>query len=419
MPQIAHQRRSLTKESVSRIKPRAERFIVWDEVTPNLGLRVYPSGAKAYILRITFTNADGKKIQRMETLGNVADFATPEQARNKALALRQRYKGGEDVKATREAAKTRDTTLRQALDLYLAARACGSKPMKQSTAGDYRDKMAYGLAQFMDKPIATMDTEAVIRWHRNRKQESPSRADCEARYLRAVWNWTKEELPALDLPEWPTARWKTQQEWSPANRRKRRLNRESAVAWMSATLAWPNERDRALFRLLYFTGWRISEAMNLRWEDVDLDRGRVWLRDTKTGGDHHLPLARQAVAALAVLARDTDWVFPAPLKEGGIGPMVLPSKAIIRHRAQSGVEWSAHDLRRGFITIGESIGVPSAAVRRLTGHVVNQRDAHDGYIDFDADDLAPHVQRIADALEGLANGTAGEVVDLETARLSA
>lgn len=92
--------------------------------------------------------------------------------------------------------------------------------------------------------------------------------------------------------------------------------------------------------------------------------------------------------------------------------MVRPGKAIVRHAAESGVEWAPHDLRRGFITVGESIGVPTSAVRRLTGHVVNQRDAHDGYIDFDADDLAPHLQRIAEALEGLAQGTKGDVVTL-------
>lgn len=412
MPRPAHHRRSLTKEVVSRIKPRADKFVVWDEVTPNFGLRVYPSGIKSYVLRITFTNAQGKTSQRLETIGNVADFASPEAARNRALELRQRYKSGEDVKATRQAAKTRDTTLREALELYLAARARGTKPMKASTAQDYRDKMSFGLAEFMDKPLALLDPDTAIRWHRDRKLEAPTRADCEARYLRAVWNWTREELTALELPEWPTARWSKQKEWSPANRRRRRLNRDSAQAWMETTQAWPKPRDRALFLLLYFTGWRISEAMTLRWEDVDLDRARVTLRDTKTRDTHQLPLARQAVEVLKSLDRSSAWVLPAPLKTGGIGPMVLPGKVIIRHREQCGIEWSAHDLRRTFISVGEAIGVPSAAVRRLTGHVVNQKDAHDGYIDFDANDLAPHVQRIADALESMAQGTAGEVVEI-------
>lgn len=418
MPREAAQRRRLTKEVITRTKPRESKFIVWDTDVPNLGLRVYPSGVKAYVLRLTFTDTHGRTTQRMETLGNVADFEEPSAARDKALALRQRYKSGEDVKASRQAAKTRTTTLDEALDLYLAARATGTKPMKARTVEDMR-KLRRGLGDLMDRPLAELDHETIIRWHRERKQEAPTRADCEARYLRAIWNWTKEELPALALPDWPTARWSKQKEWSPPNRRKRRLNRDTAPAWMVVTRAWPNPRDQALFLLLYFTGWRIGEAMNLRWADVDLERGRAWLRDTKTRETYQLPLARQSVAVLVGLARDTEWVFPAPLKTGEVGPMVIPSKAVARHREQSGVEWSAHDLRRGFISIGEAIGVPTAAVRRLTGHVVNQRDAHDGYIDFDADDLVPHVQRIADALEAMAQGTAGQVVDLGERRAMA
>ncbi|EGV17741.1 tyrosine-type recombinase/integrase [Thiocapsa marina] len=182
---------------------------------------------------------------------------------------------------------------------------------------------------------------------------------------------------------------------------------------METTQAWPSPRERALFTLLFFTGLRISEATGLHWCDVDLDRGRVTLHDPKGRQTVTLPLARQAVDALKDLERQTEWVFPAVKRTGEVASMGYPSSGVSgRHTAESGVEWSPHDLRRTFISVGESIGVPSAAVRRLTNHVVDRRDAHDGHIDFDADDLAPHVQRVADALEGLASGTRGDVVTL-------
>jgi integrase len=412
MPRIAENRRNLTKELVARIKPQASKFIVWDETIPNLGLRVYPSGTKAYVLRLSFTDAKGKTAQRMETVGAAEDFKTPEFARKAALQLRQRYKAGEDVKATKRAVKVATKTLGECLELYLAARASGTKPMKATTTADMRKKLSKGMPDLFGMPMKDIDHARIIAWHRDRKLVAPTCADGEARYLRAVWNWTREELPALKLEPWPTSRWSKQKEWSPTKRRTRRLNRQTAPAWMETTRAWSGQRDRALFTLLYYTGWRISEAMSLRWADVDLDHARVILRDTKTHDTYELPLARQSVDALKALERDTEWVFPAVDESGEIVPMVRPGKAIVRHATLCGVDWSAHDLRRGFITVGESIGVPTSAVRRLTGHVVNQRDAHDGYIDFDADDLAPHVQRIADALEGLATGTKGDVVML-------
>ncbi len=133
MPRVAANRRSLTKELVSRVKPRPEKFFVWDDQTPNLAISVYPSGAKSYVIRLTF-DKDGKPCQRMETLGHVADFENPEAARKAALALRQKYKEGVDVRAEKEVAKVRDaaleTTLAQALETYITARSIGNKPMK-------------------------------------------------------------------------------------------------------------------------------------------------------------------------------------------------------------------------------------------------------------------------------------------------
>lgn len=413
MPQIAKQRRSLTKELVTRAKPQAKKFTVWDSTVPDFGLRVYPSGAKSYVLRLNFEDSrTGKRVDRTETVGKVEDFASPEKARQKALGIRQQYKAGEDLKAKRKAQQGRKLTLREGMEQYLAARSSGTKPMKASTAEDYRKKLEHGLKDWMDRPLVDLDDQAKIEWHRARKLSAPTRADGEARYLRAVWNWVQAEHEALGLPDWPTRRWSKQQEWSAPNRRSRRLNRENAPAWWVTTQAWANERDRALFLLLYFTGWRISEAMSLRWADVDLDRARVLLRDIKTRQDLELPLARQAVEALQTLPQTTEWVFPAPRKDGSIGPMVRPSKAVVRHIEDCGIAWAPHDLRRTFISVGESIGVPTAAVRRLTGHAISTRDAHDGYIGFDPHDLAPHLQRVADALEGLASGEKGAVVSM-------
>ncbi len=412
MPRIAANTRRLTKELVKRAKPQAAKYPIRDTDIPDFMLWVHPTGSKTYAIRVTFTDASGTTRQRFEKVGSAADFADPEDARRAALELRQRYKAGEDVKATKKAKQIATKTLSECLELYLAARASGTKPMKATTTADMRKKLSRGMSDLFDMPMKDIDHARIIAWHRDRKLVAPTSADGEARYLRAVWNWTREELPALKLEPWPTSRWSKQKEWSPAKRRTRRLNRQTAPAWMETTRAWAGHRDRALFTLLYYTGWRISEAMSLRWADVDLDQARVTLRDTKTHHTFELPLARQSVEALKPLERDSEWVFPAVGESGEIVPMVRPGKAIVRHAAESGVGWAPHDLRRGFITVGESIGVPTSAVRRLTGHVVNQRDAHDGYIDFDADDLAPHVQRIADALEGLANGTHGAVVTL-------
>ena len=44
-----------------------------------------------------------------------------------------------------------------------------------------------------------------------------------------------------------------------------------------------NEFAMAALRLLIFTGARLGEILNLRWEEVDLEKGVLVLPDSKTG----------------------------------------------------------------------------------------------------------------------------------------
>ena len=51
------------------------------------------------------------------------------------------------------------------------------------------------------------------------------------------------------------------------------------------------DRDRALLALLYGCGLRRSEAHSLNLGDVDLARGSVWVRQSKTGAQRLIPLS--------------------------------------------------------------------------------------------------------------------------------
>lgn len=54
----------------------------------------------------------------------------------------------------------------------------------------------------------------------------------------------------------------------------------------------------ALFRLLYACGLRISEALALRYEDVNLTDGHVTIHETKNGEERRLPLSGSLRAVL-------------------------------------------------------------------------------------------------------------------------
>src|SRR5262249_35209219 len=62
-------------------------------------------------------------------------------------------------------------------------------------------------------------------------------------------------------------------------------------------------------RLLLFTGCRLREILHLKWEQVDLERGLLFLADSKTGRKTVI-LNAPALAVLAGLDRLGPYVLP-------------------------------------------------------------------------------------------------------------
>ncbi|MBK7519376.1 MAG: tyrosine-type recombinase/integrase [Gammaproteobacteria bacterium] len=181
------------------------------------------------------------------------------------------------------------------------------------------------------------------------------------------------------------------------------MDATSAQAWFKALEAL-SDRDRAICLLVTYTGMRVGEAMQLRWEDVDLKLGTLVLHQTKTD-PVSLPLSRQAKSAIIDLPKDTDWIFPALRRDGEIGPITQVATAIANLKTVSGVQWSPHDARRGFISMSYKLGMPESISRRLTNHATRTDDAHDGYAQMTSSELAPFAQRIADHLESMLTGS--------------
>ena len=68
--------------------------------------------------------------------------------------------------------------------------------------------------------------------------------------------------------------------------------------------SWRGKRDRALLELLYGTGIRRGECVRLDASDVDLQQGRLLIRNTKGKRDRVVPLAGQAASALNLYLRE-------------------------------------------------------------------------------------------------------------------
>ncbi|MEP7017829.1 MAG: site-specific tyrosine recombinase XerD [Actinomycetota bacterium] len=153
---------------------------------------------------------------------------------------------------------------------------------------------------------------------------------------------------------------------------------EKLLEWASVGETPAAFRDRALLEVLYGAGARISEAVGLDVDDVDLEQGAVRLFG-KGGKERVVPLgsyAQQAVTAYTVRARPS-----MALKGRGTPALFLNQRggrltrqgawALIHaaaERADLGGKVSPHTLRHSFATHLLDGGADVRVVQELLGH---------------------------------------------------
>lgn len=168
---------------------------------------------------------------------------------------------------------------------------------------------------------------------------------------------------------------------SPPRRLPKALAVEDVEALLDAAGAAGTElavRDRALLELLYGTGARISEAVGLDVDDLDLEVAQVLLRG-KGGKQRMLPVGRFAVDALRKYLLDVRPGLVSSRDNGGAvflnsrgGRLSRQSAwAVLAKAAQQagiGGDVSPHTLRHSFATHLLDGGADVRVVQELLGH---------------------------------------------------
>jgi integrase len=143
---------------------------------------------------------------------------------------------------------------------------------------------------------------------------------------------------------------------------------------------------RPLLATLTLAGLRIGEALALRWSDVDLARGVLRVRGTKTDAAERtvdlLPLLRDELSAWAALQPDRDpgaFVFATAtgrrqgatnIRRRVLAPAVARANQQLRLAAATPLPegLTPHSLRRTFASILVALGEDPAYVMAQMGH---------------------------------------------------
>ncbi len=351
----------LTDASIRRLPgpPAGKAEIThWDTATPGLGLRVYASGRRTFLVRYRVAGR-----QRFVTLGAV-DVAT---ARKVAAEIVANAKLGRDLRAEAERARARTVTFGEVVRAFLAERR---RELRPRTLIEYRRYLERHLADWHRLPVVELDRATVAGRIAGIARESGPVAAARCRtYLGACLAWAMRRGIA-DLEANPTA-----SAWAPAPPppRDRVLGLEElALVWRAAD---PATDFGAIVRLLILTGARRAEVAGMQWSEVDFGR-EAWVLPaarSKNGRPHLVPLSEPALAILAARPRfgERDAIFGRG--PGGFSGWSRAKAALDRRIAALAgrplAPWTIHDIRRSAVTGMAEAGVPPHVIEAVVNHV--------------------------------------------------
>ncbi len=379
-------RMRLSDRNVARLCAEKSEYTVWDTRTAGLGVRVRTSGHRAFI----YLDSRGGSSKR-HTLGQTTLMAV-EKARATCLAIQS----GET--------ETQEPPATVPLFRDFVASAWKSEcyeRLKPSTRRSVDYRLARQLLPaFGDVPLDRLDRRSVHLWFDHYSAVAPGGANRTLDVLRQIMNHARvhghiANNPASDIRRNP--RRKLNRFLSKDEIRRLHDELDRCVAEKPSRAALSD-----IIRLLSYTGCRLSEIRNLKWQEVETDA--LNLVDSKTGPRKVYLNCKAREIIKRQRRTDSPYVFPSPHDPSQ--PTTRTHRVWYLVRKRAGLEdVRLHDLRHTYASHAVMRGVSLPTVARLLGHrqvSMTLRYAH--VADRDVEAAAERVGQMIADICGLCDG---------------
>jgi integrase len=408
-----------TKRTADSAKARAQDYFIWDDELPGLGLRVYASGKRSYVLQYRFAGRC-----RRFTIGRHG-FWTTELARQEARVLFGKIARGEDPSEQRQL-NHKAMMVKELCDLYLEdlnaglIMGKGGRPKKLTTVVSDVGRIHRHIIPLVGtrrvKDLTKADINKVL------KDVMAGKTNCSFRtgklrgksivrggagaasrtvgLLSGILTYAVEAGIIEANPAHGVRRPKD-------NVRSRRLS-DAEYRTLGSILRAASKHDKyrmtvEIIRQLALTGCRRSEMVALRWEEVDIESSCLRFADSKEGASVR-PIGLPVVEYLDERGTKISktYVFSGGGEDNSFGSFPNHWEKIFRNTALADV--TPHVLRHSFASVANDLGFTESTIAALIGHAresVTSKYIHtlDAALIMAADTISGYIEGLLDGVE--------------------
>lgn len=403
----------ITKRTVDALQcpPGKDRIFMWDAALAGFGVGAFPSGRKVYVAQYR-QNGRSRRI----SIGEHGRL-TPEEARSQAKVLLGAVETGADPIVQRCADRA-IPTIRELAAEFLASHIAQKR--KTRTGREYTRLLnAHILPAIGSYRISDLRRADVAKLH-GALADRPYEANRVLAIISAICNWAvKAEKvlltsnPATNIERYPEQARERFLSTDELSRLGEAIEHGETIGFSydvdetnprAKHASKPENRYRRLdphaaaaIRLLILTGARVREILDAKWENVDLERGVIFLTTSKTGKKTlYLAAAAQSVIQAIPRIEGNPFIIVGSKSGRPRADLKKPWAAIQRSAKLQGLR--LHDLRHSFASIGAGASLGLPIIGKLLGH--SQAATTARYAHLDADPMRRAANSIGNTIAG-------------------
>ncbi|MEX3930854.1 tyrosine-type recombinase/integrase [Paraburkholderia phymatum] len=292
-------------------------------------------------------------------------------------------------------------------------------PLAAATRADYAKVYHYALAPVKDWPLNETRVAAWVDFFTSvREKHGQSKALYASNIVSAVYTY----LMSLDRIDYnPITKVRLGRQFIAPTPRDTHIETANLRAFWTGIGRTLKRRDsRDAVRLLFMSGLRLNAALGMRWDQIDLAKGFLYVEPGTEGWKGFsgvFPLSDYVMDMLRVRyvsRKSREWVFPkrAGDEEDASPHMTRVGDSLAKVCESACIERvTAHDLRRTLATVGNlAFGADHSKVAVLLGH--NWATTEKGMTVSRGAITARYIQTELPTLRAIANEAARTLMEL-------